>query len=78
MTSSVLTSPTSPSKILNLLSARETRGVVPPSARGARGPAQVEYRANRYVRMEDLASAIAWYVTPHVLILSFELDDFFV
>ena len=64
----VLTSPPSPSKILNLLSARETRGVVPPSTRGARGPAQVEYRVHRDVRVEDLASAIAWYVTPHALV----------
>ena len=57
---SLLSSPSSPSKILNLLSTRETRGVVPPSTRGARGPAQVEYRAHRDVRVEDLASAIAW------------------
>ena len=48
--------------ILDLLSARQIRGVVLPSARGPRGPAQVESRADRYIRVEDLASAISWCV----------------
>ena len=49
--------------ILDLLSARQTRGVVLPSARGPRGPAQVESKADRNTRVEDLASAIAWCVS---------------
>lgn len=53
-----------PSKILSLLESRERYGVVPPSARGARGPAQVDRRISRDcdVRVEDLSTAIAWYV----------------
>ena len=50
-----------PSKILALLDCRERYGVVSPSSCGARGPAFVDYRLSRDVRVEDLSSAIAWY-----------------